>query len=209
MVTLTFARNVEDMHDAKKCWRVLKERIRRRFPDVMMAGAWQRQGRGAWHYHGVVNQFIDVNWLRPVAMECGFGQQMKLRRVIIEQKSSSSSSMVLCEFSWSLARTVNYITRYVSRDALDESVEAGVRVVDYFGRCRVATTAFAWSGGFARLWRAGREAWYHFYHEAPRWDDYHSVVQMGWHALTEDEQARVMEESDAVFKWRCPDLVPY
>jgi len=209
MVTLTFHENVDDIALAKKRWRALKERIRRRVPSVRMAGAWQRQERGAWHYHGVVDCFIDVNWLRPAAVECGFGQQMKLRYVSREQRSSSSTSLLLDGHSWSLARAVNYITRYVARDSLDDSVEPGVRVVDYFGPCRVSTTAFAWCTGFARLWRYGREAWWSLYGEMPRWDDYHAVVLLGWHAMTEDEQLRVLEESDAVFKWRCPDLVPF
>lgn len=209
MVTLSFHDNVVDIAAAKKRWRRLKERMRRHLDGVRCAGAWQRQGRGAWHYHGVADRFIDVNWLRAVAVECGFGPQMKLRYVQVVQRTSSASSKLLNEYSWSLARVSNYITRYVARDMMNDSVEPGVRVVDYFGDCRVCTTAFAWAGGFARLYRAGRGAWFDFYGEAPRWDDYHAVVELGWHHLTEDEQARVLQESDAVFKWRCPDLVPY
>lgn len=209
MVTLTFGENVTDMPEAKKRWRALRERLRRRLPELRMAGCWQRQTRGAWHYHGVADQFIDVNWLRPAAVACGFGVQMVLRYVAVEMRTSCQVAKSNRDHSWSVARCVSYITRYVARDMLDDSVEAGVRVVDYFGRCRVATTAFGWACGFARVWRAGRGMWFEVYGEAPRWDDYQAVIELGWHTLTPDEQLRVEEESDAVFKWRNPDLVPF
>jgi hypothetical protein len=209
MATFSFHENVEDMKQAKVRWRRLKERLRRRYPSIRMAGAWQRQTRGAWHYHGVVDRHLPVDWLREVAVACGFGQQMKLKSVMLPGEASRRSGRCDGGHNWSLARVCNYITRYVARDFLDESVDPGARVVDYFGDCRVCSTAFAWVAGFARLWRAGRAEWYQLYGEAPSWTAYHDVILLGWHFLSEDEQARALAESDSVFKWRCPELVPF
>jgi hypothetical protein len=147
----------------------------------------------------VVNVYVDVNWLRATALACGFGQQMKLRRVT---QSGDGES-------WSIARVCRYISRYVTRDVLDKSIDSGVRVTEYFGSCRVCTTRFGWAGGFGRVWRAGVAAFVKSYHLIPRWCDFERVMRMGWSCFSEEAQLLLCWQSDSLFVWRYPERNPF
>lgn len=208
--TFTFQENITDKKEAAKRWRRLKERLRRD-SELRGVGVWQRQKRGAWHLHYVFDRYIDVHWLRPAAMECGFGPFVNLR--IVEDIPAPQGK------TWSRFRVINYMTRYLTRDLDqcssgdkhpdgDEHPDKNVRVVDYMMR-RVCTTAFAWTKGFSFLWRVGRQAWADLFGGLPDLDDREFILRLGMHALSEDQRVRVLETSDAVARWWNPEAFPF
>jgi len=161
MLTMTFGENLVDKSEAEIRWRRLRARITRRFRSLNIhlafCGAWQRQARGAWHFHAIVNHPIDVNWLRPVAEACGFGRQIRLDYIKPRNGYRHLGK----------SAAVNYIARYVSRDIGDE--DENVRVTfaydslplckDEHGRYirpnRTKVRGWTFVGGLARLHRLG------------------------------------------------------
>ena len=198
--TFSFAENVTDKAEAAVRWRRLKERMKRKLPDIRMVGVWQRQERGAWHLHVVADRYLDIHWLRPAALECGFGPQLNLKPITVPGSRG---------FRQNDPRDVaRYITRYITRDC--ESEDKGVRLVDYTGSARRVTVAFSWYKGISRLWRLGRQVWSDIYGvERPTFEAYWFVVRLGWEVLSEGQQREVLEGSDAVSRWWDPERYPF
>lgn len=201
--TFTFAENLTNLDECQRCLRNLEARVERNWPDIRFVGVWQQQARGAWHVHVVFSRFLDVNVLRPMALECGFGPQLNCR-------------MVAHNTSWSATRVASYLTRYLTRDT--ENVPKGARVVRYHGDARKATVRFSWSNGLAFLWRRGREIWKEVYGEGyedrPRFRDIDMVLRLGMEDLNEDERYKLLWNSSAVCAWwkpseRNPDKYPF
>lgn len=218
--TFTFRENITDKKEAAWRWRKLKERIRRMMPEthvetkaqalslpfdkpaVMGIGVWQRQKRGAWHLHMAFNQWLDVELLRHHAVKSGFGPMLNLRYIEGSNRKG---------FSWNPRRVVQYMMRYIGRD-IGTDQDKGVRVVEYFGNgVRQATTSFGWVGGFARLYRAGRQAWSDIFADdgQPTLDDYWFIIRLGWECSTVESRARAIAESDAVAAWWNPTAYPF
>lgn len=200
--TFTFAENVTDKAEAARRYRRLKERIKRRHPTVRWVGVWQRQRRGAWHFHAVVDRRMDVVWLRMAGKDCGFGAQL-VARAIGEAPGFHQG--------WSGKRVANYVCRYITRDMVGEE-ESGLRVVDYCGDCRRATIAFRWANGLGRLWRLGRAAWSEMFSQdegQPGPDSFWFLVRLGWETLTADEQGQALRESDGISRWWDPERYPF
>ena len=149
MGTLTTAENVTDKKEASKRFRRVLERIRRHFKTngqrVEICGAWQRQQRGAWHPHFVCSRRLDVNWLRAVAVECGFGVQMRLDYI----KPTNGFRHVGSKYA------VNYIGRYVTRDFSDTADAKGARLTFYFNTVRGTCRGWSFAGGLSKLHRLG------------------------------------------------------
>ncbi len=200
--TFTFHDNIRDKAEAAKRWRALKERIRRRWPDLKGVGVWQRQKRGAWHLHYVFNHYLAIVELRDKAVACGFGSFLNLRMVSTEKGSST--------VIWSVNRVANYIARYIVRDTGDEEDE-GVRMVDYLG-ARVATIAFNWRNGFSYLYRTGRQAWSELFGGAylpSTCDNYWFLIRLGFEWLTLEERNRLLSASQSVSRWWNPEAYPF
>jgi len=200
--TFTFAENITDKLEASKRWRRLKARLKRHYPGLRAVGVWQRQKRGAWHFHAVFDRRLDVLRVRPWAMECGFGSQLNMRAI---------GDLPGMKQGWSPERVARYLTRYITRDLSDG--DAGVRLADYCGDSRKATVAFRWAGGIAKLWRSGCVAWTEVYDEhdggKPSFEQFWFIVRLGWESLTDDEQQVLLVESDAVAMWLRPERYPF
>ena len=201
--TFSFAENVEDKAEAARRWRRLKARICRKLPGIRMVGVWQRQTRGAWHFHAVASCYLDIHWLRPAALECGFGPQLNLKPV---RCVAGAAPGFRNRDADDVAR---YITRYLVRDLVEG--DKGVRLVDYCGSARRATVAFAWCNGIGKLFRLGRQVWADLYCGvcAPSFEEYWVVVRMGWEMLTEAQQREAVASSDAVARWWDPERYPF
>ena len=214
--TFTFAENVVDKPEAYKRWRRLKARLKRRYPGLRAVGVWQRQRRGAWHFHCVFDRRLDVVWTRASAIECGFGPQLNMRAI---------GDLPGMKQGWSPKRVSQYLTRYITRDAT-EGEDAGTRLSDYCGDCRKATTAFRWGGGLSRLYRLGCKALFGQEQEFPgpgkprvwntagqcweSWEDaFWVLVRLGWHTFTLEEKQKAIDDSDAVAMWLDPDRYPF
>jgi len=197
--TFTFQENVTSKAEAERRWRNLKTRIQRRVPTVLGVHIWQRQKRGAWHIHAVFNQPLDVSWLRPVAIECGFGTFLDLRYVGGARGGFET---------WDKKKVAAYITRYITRDLADE--DRGARLVGYTGQARVATQRFNWARGLAHLYRCGRAEWRRMFLDGALdtdWDykeweqSYWFAVRLGWEIQSHKDQQRLLENSKGVRDW--------
>lgn len=194
LATLTFAENVVDRVEAEKRYRRLKERLRRRFLSLNAVGVWQRQARGAWHLHLVLDRCIAIEWLRPQAVACGFGTFINLRRIGAAGFRQLGPD-----------RVARYISRYVSRD-LPEG-DKGARLVAYIGNARRCTVRFGWANGVSKLWRAGRGIFFELFGHTPDFDSYWFVVRLGWETFSSDEKD-LMLQSRGVRSWWDPDRYP-
>lgn len=216
-VTFTFADNVVDKAEAARRWRRLKARLQRHYEGLRGVGMWQRQGRGAWHLHCVWDRRLDVVEVREWAKECGFGPQLNCRWI--------GDLPGMKQSKWTVKKVADYLTRYLVRDAVapenPESAEwddSGVRLVDYCGDCRVATTNFRWSQGMARLYRFGRQVWDDIFGGSlPEGESavdgvlqaYWFICRLGWEIMTPEQRKFEWERSDRVKSWTEPELYPF
>lgn len=195
MVTHTFRENLTDKEEAERRWRNLRQRIQRRYPNLKGVHVWQLQQRGAWHLHGVWSNFVDVNWLRAAAVECGFGPQIMLRTV---SKARGGFE------SWDVRKVVNYVTRYFTRDFSSE-IPRSSKLIGYIAGARVCTQKFSWVNGLSRVYRRGVEAWHDMglsemvgpLHEQGFW----FIVRLGFDSLDPIEQEMLLLKDSAVRRW--------
>ena len=154
MGTATFAENITDKKEATKRFRRVLERIRRHYKlqgvKVELAGAWQRQERGAWHPHFICSKPLPVDWLRALLVECGFGRQCRLDFIKPRNGFRHVGSR----------HAVSYIARYVTRDFSSTADAKGARLSFFFGVARGSCRGWSFAGGLSRLHRLGCKAWY-------------------------------------------------
>jgi hypothetical protein len=196
LLTLTFAENITERADREIRWRRLKARMLRRWPGLEGVGAWQRQKRGAWHAHVVVNQFLPVAELRAMCLACGFGSFCNLVPV---EEMPGYRGVPGGTREQQVYRCAKYITRYLVRDVGQES---GERTAIYFGEgARSCTVRFSWANGKARLWRMGAKEFFEVFGESPSWNNRELVMQLGWAFATTEERSELYCGSTAVAEW--------
>jgi hypothetical protein len=74
MLTLTFRENVSDLGEAWKAWQALRPEMLKLWPEMLGAGVWERQDRGAWHLHLAINRRLEADALRALVSPFGFGR---------------------------------------------------------------------------------------------------------------------------------------
>jgi hypothetical protein len=77
--TMTFKENLQDEVEAKKRFRGVCDLIRRRGGKYL--GVWERQKRGAWHLHLLVNIYFDWTWFQKWLLARGWGEVLRVDRV--------------------------------------------------------------------------------------------------------------------------------
>jgi hypothetical protein len=122
---------------------------------------WERQSRGSWHPHCLLNHFIDVNWLRPWMVSRGWGQQMRAEHVLFKLCSGYTNG-VRDEYGGGDGRkVVRYLTKYLTKSRPDaDSVKK--KIFSANARVKVGTTRFrwvSWEHSGARLYFYGRPIW--------------------------------------------------
>jgi hypothetical protein len=160
-----------------------------------MVGGWARQKRGAWHIHAVANLWLDVGTLRTMALECGFGQQIKL--VALTGRGG---------FKQKTPRQIaRYIAGYVSgsHNALDIERDKGVRRMIYVGdRVRRVNLRFDWSKGLSALSRRGLMLWREmnpgYVFKRSHWE---FLVRLAFESLSFQEQIDLYCHCPAVATW--------
>lgn len=200
LLTLTFHDNVTAKSEAETRFARLRERLRRIYPTLLGVGVWQRQTRGAWHLHLVLDRQIPVDWLRPAAVACGFGSFVNLKHIKPTNGFRDAGGV---------ERVSRYVSRYVTRGFRSEE-DGKARLVCYIRpkASRMCTCRFTWGGGLHKLFRAGRGNFYEIFGYLPTRDDWVLVVRLGWEMLDTVEQDKLLQESRAVRQWFLPDRYP-
>lgn len=131
--------------EVMKMWKPVCDWLNRH--GVIWVEVWQLQKRGAWHVHILVNQYCDVNQLRPFCVARGWGSQ-----------SPQADRVGAGSYRWqNPERLVKYLCRYLTR-AMCEHVPARVRLTGGKAVTRCGTTKFHWNTSLSRLWREGQAA---------------------------------------------------
>lgn len=154
--TFTFEQNVVEKSEAERRFRPLKDLLRRR--EAHYLHFWERQSRGAWHVHMLVNIYIDVTWLRPWLVERGWGPIMKVIKV--EHRGFHAGKYGWVVDDRNIRRLVWYLRKYLTK-----SLEESTGKKKAFGgsvSARAGTTRFKWLPQFhptAYLYYYGAQAY--------------------------------------------------
>lgn len=107
---------------------------------------WERQKRGAWHPHCLVDGRIDVNFMRPFMVKRGWGQQMKFKWITRKTSYSFSDSggvhvVESCPEALSLAR---YLTKYLTKSMHSSGVATHKKCFGGSSAAKAGGTSFRW-----------------------------------------------------------------
>jgi len=153
-LTLSFKDNLTDKEEAERRLNRLLRRLRGLFPDFRGVGVWQRQKRGAWHFHAVIPYPVDGSVLHRECLLCGFGSSHNLKRIGRRCRVRLASGEFK-EIPVTARGVARYVTRYIGRDVGDEK---RVRYVRYWGSgVRKATTDFEFLWNKRHLFMFGKK----------------------------------------------------
>jgi hypothetical protein len=187
LATFTFKENIVDSLEREKRWRRLKARMLRRWPCLVGCGAWQRQKRGAWHAHIVINQWVEAVELRQMCLDTGFGTFLDLKPVSCRDGFRNMPGSP----GQHLWRCCRYVTRYLVRDV---GRDPGERTGIFFGDlARSCTVRFAWTNGLSRLWRIGCREFFDVFGEVPSWRNATFVMRFGWECASAELKAELLK----------------
>ena len=177
--TWTFAENITDKAEASRRFAPIDDWYRRH--GVSHIDTWERQKRGAWHCHCVVDRFCNVRELRLFAVARGWGSQ-------------SPDCKVIGRGGVDVLKTAHYLAKYLSK-ASAAGVPRFVRLTGRTTNLRGGSVRFGWVGGYARVWRLGRDLFARLYCRAPTWRESGSVAWLAVQYLS-DEFGREMTLDD-------------
>ena len=142
---------------------------------------WEPQSRGSWHPHCLVNQFFDVNWLRPWMVARGWGQQMKALYCPACASRMSPFSPAWRERSQAVGGVIRYLTKYLTKSWVGP---VGLKKKRFSGTAvtKVGVTRFKWLPEFhpgAYLYAMGKDLWRQLYGVEPSFHDVWGVIRLG------------------------------
>lgn len=168
--------------EAEKHFKPFRDLCARRRVELIVV--WEKQQRGAWHPHCLVNQYFDVNTLRPWMVERGWGQIMRLEWVTRHRASvwaqPHAAQMEHCH----MGRIMRYLSKYLCKSLHDPEARFADKS-KVFGASRSAKaggTSFRWAPWVragSMLWYYGQEFFVLFHGRQPRFLDSMEVIRLG------------------------------
>lgn len=152
LVTWTFKENVTEKKEAMRRWKPVRDYLVRQGVDFV--GVWQRQKRGAWHFHALVNLRLNVVTLRSFCVQRGWGSQLNIELIGGGARRFTDGPAA-----------VKYLCRYLTRDFGEVGRS---RLTTGLDKNSIGNTRFAWAGGRARIWRIGLSV-FDFEESRKRW----------------------------------------
>ena len=145
---------------------------------VKMVTVWERQKRGSWHPHVLVNHYIDVNWLRPWMVERGWGPQMKVESLHHKRTVEGGRWTV---FEGGAQHVIRYLTKYLtkSRTGVEDYKK---KIFSASKSVKVGNTHFRWLPEIrpgAMLYHFGRSLFHQLYGELPTFRDMMACIRLG------------------------------
>jgi len=149
---------------------------------IELIAVWERQDRGAWHPHCLVNRYLDVNRVRPWMMARGWGPQMRVEQVRIDRvyvtEGGVSGWKTTCEGGrW----IVRYLTKYLTK-GMQGDLSTKKKLFSGSARVKAGTTRFKWLPHIkagAYLFAAGIELFAVLYGRPPKFRDMATVIRIG------------------------------
>lgn len=174
--TFTTADNCTSKQEAWHRAKPFFDLVKRRGGEFL--GVWERQDRGAWHLHVLVNKFFDVNWLRPWMVKRGWGPQMFVKRAEVATRFVEDRWVI--DMS-SIARLVRYLGKYVTK-SLEDDYGHKVKPFTCAASARASTVRFAWLpevNACAYLWAWGRAIFFDMFGRPATFRDSRLLIQIG------------------------------
>jgi hypothetical protein len=145
---------------------------------VELLVVWERQKRGAWHPHCLVNKRFDVNWLRPWMVSRGWGPQMRVELLARHKKFDHGWH----DIGGDTQRVFRYLTKYLTKSRTGpEDVKKKIFSCTGAG-VKAGSTSFSWvqteKPGRWLYWH-GRELFRELYGRLPKWRDAMAVIRVG------------------------------
>lgn len=137
---------------------------------------WERQKRGAWHPHILLNRRFSIDWLRPFMMERGWGEQMFLKYVQQGLESDGRGPSIGPE------RLVRYLIKYLTKATTDDAIEPRKKFFGGSHGAKAGTVNFKWAPWFeptSMLWFYGRQLYFEMHGEHPSFDAMAYVIRLG------------------------------
>jgi len=166
--TFTFAENLTEKDEAEKRFKPFKDLVARSRSvtgrEAELLYFWERQKRGAWHVHVLVNVYFDVSRLRPWMVKRGWGPVMNAQRVDGRQRYVDGVGW--CRDTREQEALLSYLLKYVTKSLRDHGAMNGSEVKKKVtgGNCRArkCNTLFRfvpWINPCAKYWFYGIDLW--------------------------------------------------
>jgi len=171
--------------EAEAHFKPFRDLCARRGVDLLVV--WERQKRGAWHPHCLVNHYIDVNQLRPWMVARGWGQQMRADIVGGGQISTGGrNGRGVWRPQWEGGgRIISYLTKYLTKgfgSSTDRAAAAKKKCFSGSVSVKQGTTNFKWmpeERPGAYLWSWGRELFSQLNGHPPTFRNIGEVIRLG------------------------------
>lgn len=180
--TFTFADNVVDKGEAERRVKPLRDAFSRRGFEYF--GVWERQTRGAWHLHMLVDHWLDVTKLRPWLVARGWGVQMRAEHVSKRSWYDPERGQWMHDANRENA-VKRYLLKYLTK-TFREEVDGKKKIVFSTRGAKSGTTRFKWHWSIhpgAYLYHYGRELFIEVNGRLPRWCDISDVIRFGVEAV--------------------------
>ncbi len=163
--TFTFKENVTDKSEAMRCYGPVDDWYRRRA--IQHIDTWERQKRGAWHVHVVVDRYVDVNTLRRFAVAHGFGNQSPDIQIIGGGGRRHRT----------VEGAIRYLIKYLGKQ-FTQDIPSRVRLRGRSGALKCGTTRFGWVNGYGRAWRQGCDLFTRIHGRLPKWYERRTIINL-------------------------------
>lgn len=169
-------------HEAEDHFKPFRDSLRRK--GIAHVVVWERQKRGAWHPHVLVNRYLDVNLVRPFMVDRGWGKIMKVIRCSrVSVTSYDGQGGVKTSQTMPGARgIVSYLTKYLTKSLHFTEGCANKKVFGVDRGSRRGTVNFKWHPSVragAWLYASGLALFLALNGELPRWKDTSYVIRLG------------------------------
>lgn len=176
--TFTFAENVSLKAEAEKRFKAFRDRVARKGGEML--GVWERQERGAWHVHVLINYYEAVDEIRPWMMERGWGKFCRVEKVVRQDKYVNG---VWRDDPSQRRKIHRYLVKYLTKasTAISET-EKKKKMLVSLGQVKIGTTRFSWMPHIAPgtyLWYWGRRFYFELYRTFPSFEARLLILTMG------------------------------
>lgn len=174
----------DEAEDHFKCFRDLCHRR-----GVELLVVWERQKRGSWHPHCLINKRFDVHWLRPWMVERGWGPQMRAEYIgdtcapehFNRRGGGPCDSGRYQQASQQLRRIMGYLTKYLTKGLVNDGSLHKKKFCSSVIAKR-GSTRFSWASTHragAYLYAHGRELFFEMFGRIATFRDVALVIRLG------------------------------